>query len=295
MRIIASTAELRAAIRDAHAGSVGFVPTMGYLHSGHTTLFDHARNENDLVVASIFVNPTQFGPNEDFAVYPRDPDGDAEKCRAHGVDLLFMPSVAEVYPSGHATTVTVDHLTTELCGRFRPGHFAGVATVVAKLFGMVGPQRAYFGEKDFQQLAVIRRMAFDLNIAVEVIGLPTIREEDGLARSSRNVYLSADERQVALSLASALRATRAAYRAGERSASALCDLLAATLTRHPEVALQYAELADPDSLRLLRGTTLEAGQGARAIIALQLGRTRLIDNAAIDHDDPSFQTTQAGA
>lgn len=295
MRIIASTAELRAAIRDAGAGSVGFVPTMGYLHSGHTTLFDRSRAENDLSVASIFVNPTQFGPNEDFEVYPRDPEGDAEKCRTHGVDLLFMPTVSEVYPAGHATTVTVDHLTTELCGRFRPGHFAGVATVVAKLFGMVGPQRAYFGEKDFQQLAVIRRMAFDLNIPVEVIGVPTIREEDGLARSSRNVYLSAEERRVALSLAAALRATRAAYRVGERSASALCDLLAATLTRHPEVALQYAELADPGSLRLLRGTTLGPDQGARAIIALQLGRTRLIDNAAIDHDDPSFLSTRDGA
>lgn len=295
MRIVATTAELREAIRTSGAKSVGFVPTMGYLHSGHTTLFDHARKESDLVVASIFVNPTQFGPNEDFEVYPRDPEGDAAKCTAHGVDLLFMPSVAEVYPSGHATTVTVDHLTTELCGRFRPGHFAGVATVVAKLFGMVGPQRSYFGEKDFQQLAVIRRMARDLNIPTEVIGIPTIREEDGLARSSRNVYLSAEERQTALSLATALRATRAAYRAGERSASALCDLLAGELTRHPAVALQYAELADPDSLRLLRGTTLETGQGARAIIALQLGRTRLIDNAAIDHDDPSFLTTRDGA
>jgi pantoate--beta-alanine ligase len=268
---------------------------MGYLHSGHTTLFDHARTENDLVVASIFVNPTQFGPNEDFEVYPRDPEGDADKCRAHGVRLLFMPSVAEVYPDGHATTVTVDHLTTELCGRFRPGHFAGVATVVAKLFCMVGPQRSYFGEKDFQQLAVIRRMARDLNIPTRVIGIPTVREEDGLARSSRNVYLSTEERAVALSLATALRATRAAHRAGERSASALCDLLAAELTRHPSVTLQYAELADPDSLKLLRGTTLEDGQGARAIIALQLGRTRLIDNAAIDQDDPSFLTTRLGA
>jgi pantoate--beta-alanine ligase len=295
MRIVTTTEELREAIRDSSANTVGFVPTMGYLHSGHTTLFDRAGKENDLVVASIFVNPTQFGPGEDFEVYPRDPDGDAAKCRAHGVDLLFMPSVAEVYPDGHATTVTVDHLTTELCGRFRPGHFAGVATVVAKLFCMVGSQRAYFGEKDFQQLAVIRRMARDLNIPTRVIGVPTVREEDGLARSSRNVYLSVEERAVALSLATALRATRAAYRAGERSASALCDLLAAELTRHPTVALQYAELADPDSLTLLRGTTLEAGQGARAIIALQLGRTRLIDNAAIDHDDPSFQSTQAGA
>ena len=295
MRIVATTEELREAIRASAARSVGFVPTMGYLHSGHTTLFDHARNENDLVVASIFVNPTQFGPNEDFEVYPRDPDGDAAKCRAHGVDLLFMPSVAEVYPDGHATTVTVDHLTTELCGRFRPGHFAGVATVVAKLFCMVGPQRAYFGEKDFQQLAVIRRMAFDLNIPVEVIGVPTIREEDGLARSSRNVYLSDEQRAVALSLATALRATRAAHRAGERSATALCDLLAAELIRHPTVALQYAELADPDSLKLLRGTMLASDQGARAIIALQLGRTRLIDNAAIDHDDPSFLSTRDGA
>ena len=295
MRIIATTAELRAAIRGSAAPSVGFVPTMGYLHSGHTTLFDRARAENDLVVASIFVNPTQFGPTEDFEVYPRDPEGDAEKCRAHGVDLLFMPTVAEVYPSGHATTVTVDGLTAELCGRFRPGHFAGVATVVAKLFGMVAPHRAYFGEKDFQQLAVIRRMAFDLNIPVEVIGVPTIREDDGLARSSRNVYLSADERAVALSIARALRATRAAHRAGERSASALCDLLAAELTRDSAVRLQYAELADPLSLRLLRGERLEEGQGARAIVALQLGRTRLIDNAAIDHDDPSFLTTRDGA
>jgi len=295
MRIVATTEELREAIRASAASSVGFVPTMGYLHSGHTSLFGRAGKENDLVVASIFVNPTQFGPGEDFEVYPRDPEGDAAKCRAHGVDLLFMPSVAEVYPDGHATTVTVDHLTTELCGRFRPGHFAGVATVVAKLFCMVGSQRAYFGEKDFQQLAVIRRMARDLNIPTRVIGVPTVREEDGLARSSRNVYLSVEERAVALSLATALRATRAAYRAGERSASALCDLLAAELTRHPTVALQYAELADPDSLTLLRGTTLEAGQGARAIIALQLGRTRLIDNAAIDHEDPSFLSTRDGA
>jgi pantoate--beta-alanine ligase len=295
MRIVTTTEELREAIRTSGAKSVGFVPTMGYLHSGHTTLFDHAGKENELVVASIFVNPTQFGPNEDFEVYPRDAEGDAVKCTAHGVDLLFMPSVAEVYPSGHATTVTVEHLTTELCGRFRPGHFAGVATVVAKLFCMVGPQRSYFGEKDFQQLAVIRRMARDLNIPTRVIGIPTIREEDGLARSSRNVYLSDEERAVALSLATALRATRAAHRAGERSASALCDILATELTRHPSVALQYAELADPDSLKLLRGTTLEDGQGARAIIALQLGRTRLIDNAAIDHDDPSFLNTRLGA
>lgn len=295
MRIVATTEGLREAIRESVAHTVGFVPTMGYLHSGHTTLFDRAGEENDLTVASIFVNPIQFGPGEDFEVYPRDPDGDAEKCRAHGVDLLFMPTVAQVYPNGHATTVTVDHLTTELCGRFRPGHFAGVATVVAKLFCMVGPQRAYFGEKDFQQLAVIRRMAFDLNIPVEVIGVPTVREEDGLARSSRNLYLSPHERQVALSLATALRATRAAHRAGERSASALCNLLAAELTRHPEVALQYAELADPGSLRLLRGATLGSDQHARAIIALQLGRTRLIDNAAIDHDDPSFLSTLLGA
>jgi len=295
MRIVATTEELREAIRNSSANTVGFVPTMGYLHSGHTTLFDRARAENELTVASIFVNPTQFGPNEDFEVYPRDPEGDAAKCSAHGVDLLFMPSVAEVYPHGHATTVTVDHLTTELCGRFRPGHFAGVATVVAKLFCMVGPQRAYFGEKDFQQLAVIRRMARDLNIPTSVIGIPTIREEDGLARSSRNVYLSDEERAVALSLATALRVTRAAHRAGERSATALCDLLAAELIRHPTVALQYAELADPDSLKLLRGTTLASGQGARAIIALQLGRTRLIDNAAIDHDDPSFLSTRDGA
>lgn len=295
MRILSTTAALREAVGSGHNRSVGFVPTMGYLHSGHTTLFDRARAENDLVVASIFVNPTQFGPNEDFEVYPRDPEGDAEKCRAHGVDLLFMPTVEEVYPRGHATTVTVDGLTSDLCGRFRPGHFAGVATVVAKLFGMVGPGRAYFGEKDFQQLAVIRRMAFDLNIPVEVIGVPTVREADGLARSSRNVYLSPEERQVALSIARALRSARAAYRSGERSATALCELLEVELTRHPDVRLQYAELADPLSLRLLRGEMLEVGQGARAIIALQLGRTRLIDNAAIDHDDPSFLPTLEGA
>jgi pantoate--beta-alanine ligase len=287
VRIVTEKRELRDALA-ASTGSVALVPTMGYLHEGHMTLFRRARAHNDLVVATIFVNPTQFGPNEDFTVYPRDPQGDSEKCRSSGVDLLWMPETTQVYAPDHTTTVRVDGLTAGLCGVFRPGHFEGVATVVAKLFGVVQPDRAYFGEKDFQQLAVIRRMARDLDLPVEVIGVPTIRDPDGLAMSSRNVYLSPGQRQVALALSRALRAARALHASGERSGSALEAELHRVLAAEPTIAVHYASVVDPDSLAPLAGTMLPDRAGARGVIAVHVGRTRLIDNAALDRDDPSF-------
>src|SRR5215471_9415603 len=207
MITVTTVAELRAwtdAVR-ARGERVGFVPTMGYFHDGHRSLMRAARLGNDAVVVSLFVNPTQFGPSEDLTRYPRDPDGDAAVAAEEGVDVLFVPDVAEVYPAGARTTVHVDGLTDRLCGASRPGHFDGVTTVVAKLFSMVGPCRAYFGRKDAQQLAVIRRMTADLDLPVDVVGCPLVREADGLAMSSRNAYLDADERRAATVLSRSLQ------------------------------------------------------------------------------------------
>ena len=206
MITVTTIADVRAACDAARADGrrVGFVPTMGFFHEGHRSLMRAARADNDLVVVSLFVNPTQFGPNEDLAAYPRDLDGDTAAADAEGVDVLFLPTVDEMYPAGARTTVHVDGLTERLCGASRPGHFDGVTTVVAKLFSIVGPSRAYFGRKDAQQLAVIRRMATDLDLPVDVVGCPLVRETDGLALSSRNVYLDAEARQAATMLSASL-------------------------------------------------------------------------------------------
>jgi pantoate--beta-alanine ligase len=263
--------------RRARGERIGFVPTMGFLHAGHTSLMELCRPRCDWLVASIFVNPLQFGPREDLSTYPRDPEGDALKCRAAGVDVLFVPS--GFYEADHSTTVHVSGLTEGLCGESRPGHFDGVTTVVARLFGVVQPSIAVFGEKDYQQLATIRRMARDLALPIEIVGGPLVRDSDGLALSSRNVYLSPEDRRRALSLSRALRHLGERIGEGERDASAL---LAAGRAQLEVDRLDYLELRDPLSLRPLA----RIDGPARAFVAAVVGRTRLIDNLAVGPTRP---------
>jgi pantoate--beta-alanine ligase len=258
--------------------AVGFVPTMGALHAGHRTLLAAARASSDVVVASIFVNPLQFGPAEDLDAYPRPLDADLAACGAEGVDLVFAPSVREMYPRPMATSVRVAGVTDGLCGASRPGHFDGVATVVTKLLAIVGPCTAYFGRKDFQQLAVIRRLVADLSLPVDVVGCPLVRDPDGLAMSSRNAYLSAEERSSALALSRSLRAGADAVVAGERSGAALHALVAAGLGAEPGVVVDYVAVVDVDGLApvdRLDGAVLVA-------VAARVGGTRLIDNVVLD-------------
>ncbi len=280
MLTFTTIAELRHACDAARSsgGRVGLVPTMGFFHVGHRSLMDTARRENEFVVVSLFVNPAQFGPNEDLASYPRDLEGDAALATAAGVDALFVPTVDEMYPTGAPhTTVHVAGLTEGMCGASRPGHFDGVTTVVAKLFAIVGPSRAYFGRKDFQQVAVVRRMAKDLDLPVEVVGCPLVREADGLALSSRNVYLSPAERAAAPELHAALLAAGDAVRAGERSADAVADLVRRRVGTRPELALEYVEIRDADDLEPL-GTLRDEFVVA---LAARVGRARLIDNVVV--------------
>lgn len=254
--------------------TVGLVPTMGYLHEGHRSLIRAARAECDLVAVSIFVNPLQFGPGEDLDRYPRDLDGDLATCTAEAVDVVFAPTVAEMYPRPPMTTVHVGGLTDDLCGRARPGHFDGVTTVVAKLFALTGPCRAYFGRKDAQQLAVVTRMAADLDFPVEVVGCPLVREPDGLAMSSRNAYLTPGERRVAPALFASLHSAASAVIAGERDPRAVAAIVREVVAAEPEIALEYVEVRDADELSVvdrLDGRVLLA-------VAARLGATRLIDN-----------------
>jgi len=270
--------------RDLDAGraggaEVGFVPTMGYLHAGHLTLVERAVAACGIVAVSIFVNPLQFAANEDLASYPRDLDRDLELVAGAGATHVFAPPVEQMYPTEVLTTVRVAELSDPMEGATRPTHFAGVATVVAKLFSIVGPCRAYFGEKDFQQLAVVRRMAADLSMPVEVVGCPTVREPDGLAMSSRNVYLDAGQRQAALVLHRALQAGADAIVAGERSGTAVRSLMAAIIGAESAATLDYVEVADPDTLAPL--DELTAGQQVRLLAAAQVGRPRLLDNVGV--------------
>jgi pantoate--beta-alanine ligase len=256
---------------------VGLVPTMGFLHRGHISLMEACRERADATAVSIFVNPTQFGPGEDLARYPRDLEGDLRKCREAKVDVVFTPEAGAMYPSGHRTFVEVTRLQDGLCGARRPGHFRGVATVVTQLFALARPHVALFGEKDFQQLQIIRRLSLDLHLGVEVVGMPIVREADGLAMSSRNAYLSPSERTRALALSRGLGAARARWVAGERGADALREAVRAEL-RAAEVREDYVELVDP--------STLEPVQRAeqpdvRLLVAGHVGATRLIDNTAI--------------
>ncbi len=283
MDIVDSIAAFRARLDTARAAGhrVGFVPTMGYLHDGHVSLMHAAGAAADVVAVSIFVNPLQFAANEDLASYPRDLDRDAERCRAAGVEVVLAPPVEEMYPDGAvATTVSVPALSGHMEGAARPTHFAGVATVVAKLFNLVGPCSAYFGEKDFQQLAVVRRMARDLSFPVEVVGCPIVREADGLAMSSRNVYLAPDEREAAVVLHRALQAGVATVLAGERSADAVRTLVADVVAAEPLADLDYAEVVDPASLEPRHGE-LVPGEELRLLAAARLGRPRLLDNLGV--------------
>src|SRR5262245_20929963 len=251
MRVVETIKGFRAA-RAGLDGSLGLVPTMGYLHQGHLELVRRARAENEHVAVSIFVNPTQFGPHEDLARYPRDLPRDLALLDAQGVDLVFAPSAAEMYPPYSATTVSIGGMDEVLEGRTRPGHFRGVATVVCKLFNIIGPQRAYFGQKDAQQTVVIRRMVADLNMPIAVVVCPTVREPDGLAMSSRNVYLSPAERQAAVSLSRALRAAEARYAGGERDGEVLRAAMRAILAAEPLATPEYVGIADLETLEELQ-------------------------------------------
>jgi pantoate--beta-alanine ligase len=262
--------------------TVGFVPTMGALHEGHLALVREARKRAEFVVCSIFVNPTQFGPNEDLARYPRDLAGDVAKLE--GVSAVFAPEPDAMYPPGDSTRVRVEGVTAALCGPHRPGHFEGVATVVAKLFSVVGPSVAIFGKKDYQQLAVIRRMARDLFLPVEVVGYPIVREADGLAMSSRNAYLTVEERTRALALSRGLAEAWRAFAAGDRRAGVLREVAERAIVP-AATSIDYVTLADPDTLRPLADGE-SAGERALLAMACRVGQTRLIDNVVLG-EDPS--------
>ena len=274
MEIYGEISKVRAAVKawKKEGLTVGFVPTMGYLHEGHKSLIDAARKENDRVVVSIFVNPMQFGPTEDLESYPRDLKKDAALCEAAGVDIIFHPEPEEMYADGFC------RLTTELCGKSRPIHFRGVQTVVLKLFHIVTPDRAYFGQKDAQQLAVIRRMVKDLNVDTTIIGCPIIREADGLAKSSRNTYLSEKERQAALVLNHSLKAGKALVDAGETRASVIKSAITAEIEKEPLAKIDYVDVVDFDTI-----TPVETLTGSILVaIAVYIGKTRLIDNFIVE-------------
>lgn len=276
MNIAETISEVRR-VREGLKAPVGLVPTMGYLHDGHLSLVRRAREECASVVVSIFVNPTQFGPQEDLAAYPRDIPRDLDLLRDAMVDLAWIPTNAMMYPDRYQTWVTVEHITRRLEGEYRPGHFRGVTTIVTKLFNVVGPHRAYFGQKDAQQAAVIRRMVDDLNFPVEIVVCPTVRESDGLAMSSRNVYLNPQEREAAVVLFRALTAADRAFQAGERDAEVLRQTMARVLAQEPLARMQYISCSDPDTLEELSGPVNKA----LLSMAVFIGKTRLIDNIIV--------------
>lgn len=276
MKVVASLSELNQA-RHGLPRPLGFVPTMGYLHEGHLSLVRKARRENAGLAASIFVNPTQFGPNEDLAAYPRDLERDLSLLEAEGVDLVWTPQQAMMYPPGFQTWVQVEEVSRPLEGAMRPGHFRGVATVVAKLFNALQPDAAYFGQKDAQQAAVIRQMVRDLNYPVEIVVCPIVREVDGLAMSSRNVYLDPQERRAASVLHRALNVARSVYEQGERDAARLRQVMNETLAEEPLAAPQYVSCADPQTLEELETVC----EGALLSMAVFIGKTRLIDNVIL--------------
>jgi len=268
----------RVAAARAEGKSIGLVPTMGALHEGHLSLIAKARAECGFVVVSVFVNPTQFAPGTDFETYPRDLESDAEKVGEVGADLIFAPSVEEMYPPGDSTFVEVEGPLVEcLCGPHRPGHFRGVTTVCARLFNIVGADRAYFGEKDYQQLLVIKQMVRDLKFALEIVPVPIVREPDGLARSSRNAYLSAEERKAAAVLSRGLFAARERFDAGEREAGALVAEAERVIAGEPRVKVQYLELRDAETLEGLQTVERKAVLAVAALV----GEARLIDNVVV--------------
>jgi pantoate--beta-alanine ligase len=273
MKVVVTLDELRSAQKKLKEPT-GLVPTMGFLHDGHLSLVRRARNECRSVIISIFVNPTQFGPQEDLQKYPRDLQRDLELLEREGVDLIWTPTVEVMYPAGYQTWISVEEVTSRLEGALRPGHFRGVATVVAKLFNATQPRRAYFGQKDAQQAVVIRQMAHDLNIPVEIVVCPTMREPDGLAMSSRNVYLSPEERLAATILSRSLFHAKAVFEEGERDANELRKVVLGTLATEAILDVQYVSCADPNTLLELEGQVDQA----LISLAVMIGKTRLIDN-----------------
>ncbi|MCQ2500854.1 MAG: pantoate--beta-alanine ligase [Lachnospiraceae bacterium] len=276
MKIEGTIAAVRAQVKawKKEGLSVGFVPTMGYLHEGHASLIKAARANNDRVAVSIFVNPMQFGPTEDLASYPRDLEKDAALCESLGVDLIFHPEPEEMYHEGFSSFVDMSVLTEELCGLSRPVHFRGVCTVVSKLFNIVQPDRAYFGQKDAQQLAIIKHMVDDLNMDIEIIGCPIIREEDGLAKSSRNTYLSAEERQVALILSRSIRLGQELCQQGETSAEVIVEKMKEFIGTEPMARIDYVKAVDGLTMQQIK----EVKKPMLVAIAVYIGTTRLIDN-----------------
>jgi len=277
MQVVKTIAEIRA-LRQKLKGSVGFVPTMGFLHEGHLALVRRAKTENSAVIVTIYVNPTQFGPREDFGAYPRDLDRDLELLRKEGTDIVFVPSDDEMYPPGFSSWVDVEKVTERLEGAARPGHFRGVATVVAKLFNIVQPTRAYFGQKDAQQVVVIKRMVADLNMDPEVVVVPTVRESDGLAMSSRNVYLNSKERQAATVLFKALMLAQQLRKDGEKDAEKIRRQMAALIRKEPLAQIDYVSIADAGTLEELD----LIGRPAVACLAVRIGKMRLIDNVPLE-------------
>ena len=276
MRIEGTVAAVRAQVKEwkKEGLTVGFVPTMGYLHEGHGSLISAARANNDKVVVSIFVNPMQFGPTEDLASYPRDLDKDSAYCESLGVDMIFHPEPEEMYHDNFSSYVDMSVLTEELCGLSRPVHFRGVCTVVNKLFNIVQPDRAYFGQKDAQQLAIIKHMVEDLNMDLEIVGCPIIREEDGLAKSSRNTYLSVEERQAALILSKSIKLGQKMVEEGEKSADALVNAMCQLINTEPLAKIDYVKAVDGLTMQQIK----EVKSPMLVAIAVYIGKTRLIDN-----------------
>jgi pantoate--beta-alanine ligase len=280
MKILSSVRDMQQAAADLRADGrrIGFVPTMGNLHEGHLSLVRIARQQADVVVVSNFVNPAQFGPNEDFAAYPRTFEADCALCEQEGVDIVFAPAVAEMYPEGASVSVVETSLSRTLCGAARPGHFDGVCTVVAKLFNAVLPHVAVFGEKDAQQLRIVRRMVRDLRYAVEIVPGPTIREADGLARSSRNQYLTPAQRPQAAALRRALDEGERLFAYGERDPATLVAAMRGIIEKEPDAKIDYAEIVDDETLQALPGPI---ERPALAALAVWVGAPRLIDNAVL--------------
>lgn len=276
MKLFETVADMKAQVAawKAEGLTIGLVPTMGALHEGHMSLMDAARAACDRVAVSVFVNPLQFGPDEDYDSYPRDIERDAAICREHGVDAVFHPEPAEMYPPNYNTYVVMETLTDALCGASRPGHFRGVCTVVNKLFNIVQPDKAFFGQKDAQQLAIIKRMVADLNMNLQVVGCPIVREEDGLAKSSRNTYLSPEERAAALVLSRAVFAGQQAVAEGLRDAAALKQLMCDIVAAEPLARIDYIEVVDGETMQ----PTEQLGRFVLAALAVYIGQTRLIDN-----------------
>jgi len=277
MQVAKTIAEARA-LRQKFSGSVGFVPTMGYLHEGHLALVKQARIENSAVIVSIYVNPSQFSPREDFGAYPRDLNRDLELLWGEGADIVFVPSDDEMYPSECSSWVDVDKVTGRLEGASRPGHFRGVATVVAKLFNIVQPTKAYFGQKDAQQAVVIKRMVADLNMGIEIVVVTTVRGSDGLAMSSRNIYLASEERQAATILFKALTLARQLWQGGEKDAGKIRRQMTSLIQKEPLARIDYVSIADAETLEELN----LIDRPALASLAVRIGKTRLIDNMPLE-------------